>query len=292
VEEAEGVMRHIWLITRVIFIVAAGVLCRHSCVGEGRTAGTTNEPSPTPPVCLSVVIPSYIYPSAGGSAWNTFIAHPVRSTKVERIMIVNPNSGPGTDANTEYRNIVAAAQWSGNRVYGYVSTRYGKVDAQTVQEEVGKYIKWYGVDGIFVDEVSADAAQVARYYQPLVTFITSSIDGGGVILNAGTYPDERYAEIKVLKHSKLQIVVFEHDYASFTAASFEVPAWIRNYPPSMFINIVYDTPADDVTEVLQLSAKRGASSVYVTDQTMPNPYAALPSYWAELNRAVQAGCVR
>ena len=285
-------MRPIWLMTRLIFIVAAGMLYRHSCGAEGRNAGKTNEPSPTPPVCLSVVIPSYIYPSAGGSAWNTFIASPVRSTKAERIMIVNPNSGPGTDANTEYRNIVAAAQRSGNKVYGYVSTQYGKVDAQTVQEEVGKYIKWYGVDGIFVDEVSADAAQVARYYQPVVTFITSSIDGGGVILNAGTYPDERYAKIKVLQQSKLQIVVFEHDYASFTAASFEVPAWIRNYPSSMFINIVYGTPTDDVAEVLQLSAKRGASSVYVTDQTMPNRYAALPSYWAELNRAVQAGCVR
>jgi hypothetical protein len=32
--------------------------------------------------------------------------------------------------------------------------------------------------------------------------------------------------------------------------------------------------------------------VYVTDETMPDPYAALPSYWGELNDATQAGCVR
>jgi hypothetical protein len=285
-------MRRIWLISQLIFMACAGMLCRQSGVAEGRNGGTTNGYSPDQPVCFSVVVPSYMYPAADGSAWNSFIAHPVWSTQAERIMIVNPNSGPGKDAKADYRNIAAAAQRSGNRVYGYVSTRYGKVDPQTVEEEIGKYIKWYGVNGIFVDEVSADAAQVARYYQPLVTAITSAIDDGGVILNAGTYPDASYAQINVPKQSRLQIVVFEDSYASFIKASFVVPPWARTYPSSMFIHIVYDTPADDVAKVLQFSAMRHASYVYVTDQTMPDPYAALPSYWAELNRAAQAGCVR
>ena len=280
------------LITRIILIASLSSLCWQTCVAEVHNAGGGNGTVPPPRICLSVLVPSYMYPSASGSAWNTFIAHPMRSTKVGRIMIVNPNSGPGKEAKTDYRNIVEAAQRSGNKVYGYVSTRYGKVDARTVEEEVREYLKWYRVDGIFVDEVSAEPAQVARYYQPLATFISTVTDGGGVILNAGTYPDASYAEIKVQPPSKLQIVVFENDYAVFSSASFIVPSWTRKYPPSMFIDIVYKTPAVDVAKVLQLSAKRGVGFVYVTDQIMPDPYEALPSYWAEFDRDVQAGCVR
>jgi hypothetical protein len=279
-------------ITRIVYLAAAGLLCAQFWSADGQNVGARDSQSPVPPVCLSVLVPSYMSPSAGGLAWNTIIADPVRSNDVERILIVNPNSGPATAANSEYRSVVTAAQRAGNQVYGYVSTRYGKVDPQIVQEEIRKYIKWYGVDGIFVDEVSADAAQVVQYYQPVATFITSAINGGGVILNSGTYPDPRYAEIKVPKHSKLQIVVFEHDFAAFTAASFVVPAWSSKYPASMFINIVYDAPAKGLAKVLQLSAQRGVGSVYVTDQSLPNPYAALPSYWAELNQATQADCVR
>lgn len=284
--------KQMWLIAQLIVIVAVGPLCRNACVAQRRNVRRANRTYPTPTVCLSVVVPSYIYPAASGSAWDTVVAHPLRSNEIDRIMIVNPSSGPGADARPEYRHIVEAAQRSGNKVYGYISTRYGKVDAQTVHREIDEYIKWYKVDGIFVDEVSADAQEVARYYQPVATFITSAIRGGGVILNAGTYPDASYAAIKVPKQSKLQIVVFENSYASFTAASFTVPAWIRNYPPWMFMNIVYDAPAQDVDRVLELSVKRGVGTVYVTDQTMPDPYAALPSYWAEFDQAVQAGCVR
>ncbi len=57
------------------------------------------------PVAAICLVPSYMYPSAGGTAWNTFIAHPMRSTKVGRIMILNPNSGPGKEAKTDYRNM-------------------------------------------------------------------------------------------------------------------------------------------------------------------------------------------
>jgi hypothetical protein len=289
VQEEGQEMRWNWLLNCLALVSISGV-CSHLCVAENSNASGTGISDTIPLVCMTVVIPSYMRPAASGSSWDKVIAHPLKSKRVGRIMIANPNSGPGSNAKPEYLHVITAAHQSGNKVYGYVSTRYGKVDLRIVRQEIGQYIRWYGVDGIFVDEVSADASEVARYYQPLVEFITSAIDGGGVILNAGTYPDASYAAIRVPDQSKLQIVVFEGGYASFTSGSFALPLWASRYPASLFINIVYNTPADRVTEVLQLSVKRNARSIYVTDQTMPNPYARLPSYWFDLDRAVQSGC--
>ena len=38
---------------------------------------------------------------------------------------------------------------------GYVHTQYGVRDINLVKEEIRKYAEWYGVDGIFLDEVGA-----------------------------------------------------------------------------------------------------------------------------------------
>jgi hypothetical protein len=276
----------------MMYFSTIGMLGGLGCSAIGQAAGRASERSPAQPVCLSVLVPSYFSPSSSSPAWNTLLTPLPQSAKVARNVILNPNSGPGKNARADFRKIASKAKKAGIKVYGYVSTRYGKVDARVVQEEVREYIEWYGVDGIFVDEVSAEASEVARYYQPLATYITSKIERGGVILNAGTYPDPKYAEIKVPKQSTLQIVVFENSYASFMAGSYAVPGWVRRYPASKFIHIVYNVPAKDVTKVLQLTAKRGAGTVYVTDQIMPNPYGVLPSYWGEFNRAVEAGCER
>ncbi len=56
--------------------------------------------------------------------------------------------------------------------------------------------------------------------------------------------------------------------------------WFESYPSDLFSNIIYDVPTSaamliDVGDATQLDA----GYVYITDQTVPNPYDQLPSYW-------------
>lgn len=267
---------------QIILLYACTTLCQSALAGAATL--------PTVPVCQSIVVPSYFHPRLSGSAWNTLIADPPHSGKVNRVLIVNPNSGPGKHANADFLSAVERVHRSGQKVYGYVPTGYGARPMRAVQQQVTDYVAWYGVDGIFVDEVSDKASLVKPYYQPLSTFITSHIKGGDVILNNGTYPDASYAEIKIPTSSTLQLVVFEHDFGAFTAPSYRVPSWIRKHPSSMFVSIVYATNSRQLRAVLQLSASRNIGSVYVTDHLLPNPYGALPSYWSALDHDTQTGC--
>lgn len=276
-------------------LVMSTLLCMSGCSGVSEFAGkTTTTTSPSAPTttastCQSIAVPAYIYPSYLGSGWNVAVSDSPWNSKVNRIMVMNPDSGPGTAANSDYQNIVATVHKAGGLVYGYVYTNYGAVALASAEAQVAEYQSWYGVDGIFVDATSADASLVPTYYQPLATYITSQIPGSKVMLNVGGYPDPSYAAITVPASSSLSINVFENDYATYASAG-GIPAWATNYPASMFVNIVYATSASELANALQLSVQRNVGTVFITDGTLPNPYGALPSYWSSLVASTQAAC--
>lgn len=269
-------------------LFVAGLLCMAGCstVSANSTGGGGAPITPSTAPCLSITVPAYF---STLSIWKTAVADSPWNSKVSRIMILNPNSGPGTAADPNNVTLVTTVHNAGGKVYGYVPTGYGADAIATVEAEIQSYITWYGVDGIFLDEASDNSNQVAPYYQPLANFITSKISGGGVMLNPGLYPDASYAAIVVPSTSSLKIVVFEHDYTTFTGVTVP-PGWSMNYPASMFVDIVYATPSANVANALSLAKQRNVGTVYITDQDLPNPYTTLPSYWSTLVQASQAGC--
>jgi hypothetical protein len=276
--------------------IMSGLLLLAGCTGVSQFAGkaastttTTTGSTTTTSTCQSIAVPIYIYPSYLGSGWNTAISDAPFNPKVKRILIMNPDSGPGTAANSDYQNIVATVHKAGGLVYGYVYTNYGAVAIASAEAQVSQYKTWYGVDGIFVDATSALTPLASTYYQPLANYITSNISGGGVMLNVGTYPDPSYAAITVPASSALTINVFEDDYATYASAG-GIPAWATGYPASLFVNIVYNTSAAQLANALTLSVQRNVGTVYFTDGTLPNPYGQLPSYWSQLASQTQAGC--
>ncbi len=277
-------------------VMLSGLLLAAGCTGvsefngKGVTSSTTTSTTgSTASTCQSIAVPAYIYPSYLGSGWNTAISDSPWNKKVNRIMIMNPGSGPGTAANSDYQNIVKAVHKAGGLVYGYVYTNYGAISLASAEAQVNEYQTWYGVDGIFVDATSADAALVPTYYQPFATYITTQIPNAGVMLNVGTYPDPSYAAITVPTTSAFSINVFENDYATYAAAG-GIPAWATSYPASLFVNIVYNTSAAELANALTLSVQRNVGTVYITDGTLPNPYGQLPSYWSQLVAQTQAAC--
>ena len=75
------------------------------------------------------------------------------------------------------------------KVVGYVSTAYAGRSQSDIEQEIDNYNAWYGVDGIFFDEVSPSAQS---YYEELYDY--TKADDGMVILNPGASVPESYSE--------------------------------------------------------------------------------------------------
>jgi len=260
---------------RLGFAALCAFLCTTLCVAQ---------------TCANIAVPAYFYPSQPSSQWNTAVSDAPLPEGRSRILIMNPNSGPGGSRNPDYVKAVSRvhAAGAGFLVYGYVHTSYGKRSLAKVEAEINKYYSWYKVDGIFVDETASAASLVSSYYQPLADFITSKRDGAGVMLNPGVYPDEAYVNISVPSDSILVVNVFEDSYANYPTAT--VPSWAFDYPSIRFSHLVYSATAAQMRKAVSLSTRRNAGWVFVTDLGLPNPWQALPSYWRSLTKRVASGC--
>lgn len=218
--------------------------------------------------CQKMFIPAYFYP---GPLWTQATA----GAPTVGFMIMNPASGPGTSQNLDYVTAVNNARAAGVQVIGYVHTSYGVRDTVVVKSEIDAYKAWYGVDGIFLDEVASDAALIP-YYQDLANYIRAT-SGVFVALNPGTIPAEGYMTVGDT------VVVFEGTYSTYKTWS--APSWAFNYPASKFTHLVHAVSGSTaMRNAVKWSQQRRAGNVYVTNDVLPNPWDILPSYWsAELN---------
>ena len=255
--------------------VAVGLLALAICAfSAGRAASTAAAAQPA----SHIAVPAYFYP---GPLWQQLDA----GAPQVRIAVMNPASGPGSGPDANYAAAVAAAQQQKVKVLGYVHTSYGQRPLATVEAEVDDYRTWYGVTDIFFDEASTDCAQLP-YYKALHGYVKGKQAGADVAINPGTATAECYMGVAD------QVVTFEGDYASYLN-SFTSAAWTAKYSPARFWHLVYNTPTTvGMQSVLALSRARGAGLVYVTPDTLPNPWDTLPSgaYWAaELSGVVCKG---
>lgn len=237
---------------------------------------TPPPPSPTPPpptapntppvkgCSQGLAIPSYFYP---GSLWTQ------AKTAKANIMIINPASGPGTAVDVNYVNTANDMKAAGTTVLGYVYTQYGKRDAALVQQDIAKYLTWYGVQGIFLDEGS-NLCDDVPYYDALVAYIKTALSTAVTVLNWGTDGPECY----LTTPNPVDIVLnYENTYANYVQWAGPSP-WVAKYNASRFWQLVHTTPAtpEAFWRAITLSKSRRAGWVYVTDDVMPNPWDTLP----------------
>lgn len=225
--------------------------------------------------CQKMFIPAYFYP---GALWNQATA----AASTVGTMVMNPASGPGLSQNTDYVAAVNNAKAAGIKVIGYVHTSYGARDAAVVKSEIDAYKSWYGVSGIFLDEVSSDAA-LLPYYQDLANYIRASV-GTFVALNPGTIPAQGYMNVGDT------VVVFEGTYNTYKL--WVAPAWAGQYPASKFVHLVYATAStSSMKNAVNLAHNRYGGNVYVTNDVLPNPWDLLPSYWSSELTQINKSCI-
>lgn len=213
------------------------------------------------PICERLGVPAY-FPAR--ATWSQALA----GDPAGEWLTLNPASGPGAQRDPNYVATVKQAHKAGAKVLGYVHTSYAGRPIADVEAEVTTYKTWYAVDGIFVDEVATSPASLA-YYQSLATFIRNT-PGRLVELNPDTVPDPSYFPVG-------DSVVFEEDYQTYQSATF--PSWLSQQPPRKVAHLVYAAPDQSALHVtLNLAQARGAGRVYVTSETLPNPWDTLPPY--------------
>ena len=218
---------------------------------------------------LGILVPSYFGPSGG--LWDELN---FAAARVPLVAIMNPNNGPGTRQNTNYVAAVNSLRAAGGRVIGYVYTSYAARDTNTVKADIDRYFSFYAVDGIFLDEMTNDANTThLDYYAALYQYIRGQGTNLMVVGNPGINTQESY----LTRPAVDVLVTFEADTGY---PALVVDGWVAKHLAQQFCHLPYNaSSAPTMTNYINLAASRNVGWIYVTDDTLPNPWDTLPAYW-------------
>jgi hypothetical protein len=228
--------------------------------------------SETPFFLQKIAVPAYFEP---GPDWDTL----QNSTPAVALAVINPSNGPGSTFDPAYRQTVRQSQQAGILTLGYVATGYGQRNINTVRQEIQRHFTWYQVNGIFLDEGSPSCTKI-DYYKSIYTYIKSLRPAARVVINPGINPAECYMQAADI------ILNFEDNAQAYQ--NWLPATWVYKYPSQRFWHLVIGANSTQISEVIRLAKGRHAGWIYVTPDTLPNPWDTLPetTYWQEEQNAI------
>lgn len=213
---------------------------------------------------MRLLVPLYEHPALRPEFWRQLLRAAPRLYGV----VVNPASGAGEAPDPAFADACGRLRAAGVRQLAYVDTGYGLRARAQVAAEVERYQRWYGTDGVFLDQTASDPAEL-RYYRRLVRQLRGQLGVHHVVFNHGTYPDRRYAELADL------LVTYEGDWRTYRTPN-PVPDWVRELSPERHCHLVYGVPRGHGHRVAPLSAARGAGVYCQVPGALPHPWDGLP----------------
>lgn len=241
------------------------------CAGQLQTAAAVSK--------QSLAVPMYQYPTIG-TYWNDIIGSAGPHLP---FVIVDDANGTFSSADPIYTAHIASNASAGVRSIGYVHSDYQARSFQAVYNDINNWYSIYpGISGIFIDLVQNGSAADRCYISLLTAHVKATHPNDLVILNFGANvsPDyEPYGDI---------FVNAENDYATLNGS------WTVGFPgfednpanENRFWQIAHTTSSGNYSAALAMLRARNAGWIYITDDTMPNPYDTTPSYWStEVNDA-------
>jgi hypothetical protein len=214
----------------------------------------------------------YEYPTVG-SYWSN-----VQNAGGSTIpfVLVNPASGPGVAANSDYTTAIGQNTTAGIRSIGYVDANYQGRNYQDVIDDIDRWPQLYpGVTGIFIDRIQEGNAADKCYAASLYNHIKNTRPNDLVVLNPGTHISAAYEPYGDI------FLNAENTFAAYQSG------WTTQYPgfednpayQNRFWHIIHTTNSSDFNAALNLTRNNNAGWVYITDDVMPNPYHVTPTYW-------------
>jgi len=177
------------------------------------------------------------------------------------IVIINPDNGAGNSIDNNYKNLIDKLNNNQDLPIGYIYTKWGGRNIEEVKADIDKWIKFYSIKGFFVDETSTSKENLS-YYKKLYDYIKSK-GNYYIVLNPGAMPNSEYFDIAD------NIIVFED-----SVNNLKEDVCIQN--PDKSSIIVYNVSEAQMENIIKNHKCKG---IYITDDTLPNPYDTLPGYF-------------
>ena len=219
-----------------------------------------------------------IFPLFGtiGPLWDDMLTYRHEHPSLPWIGVVNPHNGPGDQQEDIYGHYITVMQECHISVLGYVSTFWGAVPLDTVKSDIDKYKEFYGIDGIFLDEMSNKAENV-QYYKDITAY-AKSVGVKYVVGNTGTDAAPEYVGV-------VDNIVISEGYGAPTLS--RLGGWHVGYGKENFSYIAYSQSTVDRQYVA--TSASFSSYLYITDDHFPNPYDQMPSHFDELLALLDPG---
>jgi hypothetical protein len=214
----------------------------------------------------ALIIPLYTYP---GVSWSAIISAKEANPSVAMVVIINPDNGPGASIDHNYVTGINSLRAAGVVVLGYDYTGYAARPLAAVEADINSYKSWYNVSGIFFDEMSNVPGNEA-YYSTLNQY-SDSLGINFTVGNPGAAVPASYI-------GTLDVIVTYENQGVPNSAS--LASMTKGVSANHFAVIAYGVSvwnASAVSDVFNY-----ASYVYVTNDTLPNPYGALTGDFSKL----------
>ena len=174
-------------------------------------------------------------------------------------VIINPDEGAGKSINEEYLKAIKFLKQNNVTIYGYVYTNYMNRNINEITNDIDNYKNFYPqIDGIFFDETATN--KLSDY-----EFLADYVHNKGfnlIALNPGSDVNKSFFDCK-----KFDIIVtLENDYKNINFS--KIPKQFYNNKTKSAA-LIYDS---NTTKIIPLLQKKGFHYIYITPDTLPNPW--------------------
>lgn len=211
---------------------------------------------------VGLLIPYYITPPS--SYTQLIVSARAQYPNVPMLIIINPDSGVGPSLDPAFVTLIQTLHAAGAKVLGYVATNYALRPLSDVENEINTWMQWYDIDGFFLDEMAEDHL----YYSTLTAYI-KSLGFKIVAANPGMFIDPSFS-------NDADIIVLYEDAGVPTLNQF-VPWAGLNAKMSLLAFAVDTLPINFIRK-----AATQFGWMYITNDTLPNPWDTLPPYFNAL----------
>jgi hypothetical protein len=176
-------------------------------------------------------------------------------------VVINPDSGPGTEPHLGYRSLISRLQARGVSVLGYITTSWSNRSLAECADDVASYFDVYKTTGVLFDEIPPDLTTL-----PLVRDLAGLCGPRTVVFNPGRQISNEFRN----EVPSAQWVTFEGTARQYLErhgkTSGAPPAHCGDW------HLVHSVPRSLVSRVRRTLAHNRPGFSYATTDRMPNPW--------------------
>lgn len=237
--------------------------------GTSTPIPSTPTPTTTPG---ATIVPLYSSPSSGH--WASVIAAKKAHPRVPMMAVVNPGNGPGSEVRSSYSTGIPGLVSAGIKVIGYVWTSYGQRPAAEIEADINRWKSMYpAVTGIFFDEMEHHGGRES-YYAGLTAYAKSH----GFDFTMGNPGAD-----SVPSYVGTVDVIFIYETSGLPTTD-RMGGWHAGYDKRNFGIIPYGV---SMSRTFVSSARQQVGYIYLQNDTLPNPWDTVPSYFNDLLTALE-----